>query len=124
MSNDNRRSQYKLVNMASFQHFDPSGAYDLALYMGKQAAELGDQEAADKWAMCAAAISAGKHPPDEMYCLRVAGSMRAHAAALMAQADKIERDQESHQLAKKNAAAAAERKRLEREGQKGLPKAS
>lgn len=117
------RRQYKLANINSFQHFDGVGAYEMALYMSKMCGECGDQDAADKWAMVAAANMAGKHPPDHDYGLRVVGALRATAQTFVTFADRVERDIESQALAKKNAAAAAEKKRLEREGQ-GKLKAS
>lgn len=122
MARDEGRTTYKLANIASFQHFDPRGAFDLAMQIGRQCGEIGDQVAADKWFSVAAANAAGKHPPDQEYCSRSSAALRANAAALTLLADKIDRDMEQQALDVANAKAAAERKRLQQQGQKNLPK--
>jgi hypothetical protein len=122
MAREERGPSYKLRDIASFQHFDPRGAFDLAMQIGRQVGEIGDQVAADKWFAVAAANAAGKHPPDQEYCARSAAALRANAAALTVLADRIDKEIEQQALDVQNAKAAAERKRLQQEGQKNLPK--
>jgi len=117
---EHRGPAYKLSNMASFQHFGPEGAYDLALYLGRMMGEIGEQDAADKWFEVAAANASGKHPPDIGYVTRAIGALRASAAGFAGFADRLGKQMDEFDLAKKNALAAAERKRLQVQGQKSM----
>lgn len=110
--------EFKLANMASFQHFDPTGAQALAMKLGGMFAEASEQDAADWWFSAAAVIASGAHPPHEQYEYRVTQACRISGAALIRIAERWEAQAQKEREAKQKDQSNGKGKRGEKPGQK------